>query len=65
VVKQKKEKAMKKIYMAPTTEQVRVNIEQHILAGSPNAAVNKDEEIKEGDFASRGGSWFDDDDEDY
>lgn len=56
---------MKKIYMAPTTEQVRVNIEQHILAGSPVAAVNKEEEIDEGDFASRGGSWFDDDEEDY
>lgn len=55
---------MKKIYMAPTTEQVRVNIEHHILAGSPDAPVNDKEEIEEGDFASRGDSWFDDD-EDY
>ena len=57
---------MKKIYSAPRTELLTIRIEQHLLAGSPDAALNSQNEIEEGDFASRGSSvWFDDDSEDY
>jgi len=56
---------MKKIYMTPQTETTIINVEHHVLAGSPDAKINSKDEIEESDIASRGGGWFDDDEEDY
>ena len=54
---------MKKIYMTPQTETTIINVEHHVLAGSPDAKINSKDVIEESDIASRGGGWFDDDEE--
>ena len=62
--KQKKEKAMKKNYMAPQTEQVTIKSGQHLLDASVPVTNEEAQTDGEGYYNSdaRGGSWFDDDD---
>lgn len=63
--KQKKKKAMKKIYMAPQTEQVIIKSGQHLLDASMPIKGDEANTDGEGYYNSdaRGGSWFDDDEE--
>ena len=59
----KKKKAMKKIYMAPQTEQVTIKSGQHLLDAS--MPITNEEAKKDGGYYNsdaRGGSWFDDED---
>lgn len=57
---------MKKIYIAPTTEQVKVRAEQQLLAGS-YGLKNADATSTDGyyDTDARSSGWFEDDGEDY
>ena len=57
---------MKKIYIAPTTEQVKVRAEQQLLAGS-YGLKNADATSTGGyyDTDARSSGWFEDDGEDY
>lgn len=58
---------MKKTYMTPQIEEVKVNIQQLMQVDSiamrgDSATVNGDGNYN---TLSRGGGWFDDDEEDY
>ena len=58
---------MKKTYMTPQIEEVKVNIQQlmqvdSIAMSGGSASVNGDGNYN---TLSRGGGWFDDDEEDY
>ena len=56
---------MKKIYMTPQTEVMKISVEQHMLEGSL-LLQGKEANVSGGEYTeSRGGSWFDDDEEDY
>lgn len=59
---------MKKTYMTPDTQVIKIAIDQHLLTGSPdgNSMVNPEEtpQAPEG-FDSRQGRGFWDDEEDY
>ena len=56
---------MKKIYVNPQIKTVSLNINEHLLqASNPNLHITNDELGDSNDIGSRGGSWFDDD-EDY
>ena len=56
---------MKKIYQAPVTEEVKIEITKHILEGSPDASINTGGTMEDGDFSRGINSFFDDDDDDY
>ena len=57
---------MKKIYVNPQIKTVSLNINEHLLqASDPNLHITNDELESNDDIGSRGGSWFDDDEEDY
>ena len=53
---------MKKIYLKPQTVTVNINVNQHLLGQSDPHAVINNTEIDDNDFASRRGSWIDDED---
>ena len=53
---------MKKIYQTPNTAIVNINVNQHLLDASNPSAVINNTEIDDNDFASRRGSWIDDED---
>ena len=56
---------MKKIYLNPQIKTVSLNISDHLLqASDPNLHITNEELKSNDDIGSRGGSWFDDD-EDY
>lgn len=56
---------MKKIYMTPQTEVMKISVEQHMLEGSI-LLQGKKAGVTDGEYdESRGGGWFDDDEEDY
>ena len=62
--KPKKNKTMKKIYQAPVTEEVKIELQRMIADSIP---IDNETEIGGvGEITSReGSSFFDDDDEDY
>ena len=59
---------MKKTYMTPDTQVIKIAIDQHLLTGSPdgNSMVNpKEPPQAPGGFDSRQGRGFWDDEEDF
>lgn len=55
---------MKKIYVNPQIKTVSLNINEHLLqASNPNLRITNAELDNSNDIGSRGGGWFDDDDD--
>ena len=60
---------MKKTYMTPDTQVIKMAINQHLLTGSPNGETNgldpTEPPVNPDVISSRGGRGFWDDEEDY